>query len=218
MKRSHIINLIVILVGLSPLGFLLISWEAIPENFTTKFDFNKLIEKVQTRQELLVAVIILSAVSILMYLLMCNIGRIDPKVKKSTPRSAFYKIGIALTLFLTGVNYLIILSPKYEWIIDVRVMLAGFGVLMAILGNYMNNLKPNYFAGIRLPWTLNDADNWRRTHLLAGKLWFAGGIILVIGCFIFAKSILLPFAGATLLLLVVIPGVYSYRLYRNKLN
>src|SRR5687768_10414937 len=123
MKRSHIFNLIVILIALSPLGFLFISWDAIPENFTTKFDFNRLVEEVQTRQDLLVTVIVLSLVSVLMYVLMCNIGRIDPKVKESTPRSTFNKIGLVLTLFLTGLNYVFILSPKHGWIIDLRVML-----------------------------------------------------------------------------------------------
>ena len=218
MKRSHVLNLIVILIALSPLAFLFISWEAIPENFTTKFDFNSLIEEEQTRKDLLVAVIILSVVSALMYILMRNIVRIDPKVKESTPRSTFHKIGIVVTLFMTGFNYVLILAPKHGWIIDLRGMLVGFGLLMAILGNYINSIKPNYFAGIRLPWTLNDPNNWRRTHLLAGKLWFAGGIILVIGSFVFAKSMLLPFAGTILFLLLVIPGIYSYRLYRNKLH
>ena len=33
--------------------------------------------------------------------------------------------------------------------------------------------------GIRLPWTLHSADNWNRTHRLAGVLWVAGGLLFI---------------------------------------
>jgi uncharacterized membrane protein len=149
---------------------------------------------------------------------MRNIRRIDPKVNDSTPKSTFHKIGVIVTLFLVVFNYFFILSAKNEWTMNIRIFIAVFGLLMVLMGNYMNNIKPNYFAGIRLPWTLNDPENWQRTHLLAGKLWFAGGLVLMIGSFVFAKSILVPFAVTVLVLLVVIPGIYSYKIYRNKLN
>ena len=218
MKKSHVINLIMIVIALSPLGFLLIMWEAIPVTFITRFELNKVIEEIQSRKELLIAVCVLSVLSVLLYLLMRNIRRIDPKVNESTPKSAFHKMGIIVILFLAVFNYFLILSAKNEWTVDMRIFIAVFGLLMVLMGNYMNNIKPNYFAGIRLPWTLNDPINWQRTHRLAGKLWFAGGMILMIGSFVFAKSILVPFAVTVLVLLVVIPGIYSYKLYRNKLN
>ncbi|HKH61526.1 MAG TPA: SdpI family protein [Flavitalea sp.] len=218
MKKSHVLNSIMIVIGLSPLGFLLIVWETIPETFVTRFELNRVIEEIQSRKELLIAVSVLSVLSVLLYLLMRNIRRLDPKVNDSTPKSPFHKLGIIVILFLAVFNYFLILSAKNEWTMDIRILLAVFGLLMALIGNYMNNIKPNYFAGIRLPWTLNDPENWHRTHLLAGKLWFAGGIVLIIGSFVFAKSILIPFAVTVLILLVVIPGIYSYKIYRNKLS
>ena len=54
------------------------------------------------------------------------------------------------------------------------------GLLFAFMGNLMHNIKPNYFAGVRTPWTLEDPDTWRATHRLAGKLWFGGGIFVTI--------------------------------------
>ena len=66
--------------------------------------------------------------------------------------------------------------------IGMRYVFAGVGLLLCLIGNYMHTIKPNYFAGLRLPWTLNNEDNWRKTHLLAGKLWFVGGLVIAILC------------------------------------
>jgi uncharacterized membrane protein len=89
------------------------------------------------------------------------------------------------------------------------------GVLLAYFGNFFPVLRPNHFIGIRVPWTLNNKDNWKKTHRLGGKMWIVGGIIIALG------GILLPAQAAMILLLFVIfviclvPVVYSYRLHRN---
>lgn len=54
------------------------------------------------------------------------------------------------------------------------------GLLFVFLGNVMYSLKPNYFAGIRVPWTLDSDDNWKATHRVAGIVWFAGGLLFLI--------------------------------------
>lgn len=99
---------------------------------------------------------------------------------------------------------------------DSSLILSGVGLLFAVIGNYLPNLKPNYFAGLRFPWTLENADNWRRTHALAGKMWFAGGLLLAVTCLL-----LPPVASAvvfliTMLVLVVIPAVYSWKIFRQQ--
>jgi uncharacterized membrane protein len=101
---------------------------------------------------------------------------------------------------------------------NMRFLFAGMGFLWAILGNYMHNLKPNYFAGLRLPWTLENEDNWRMTHLLAGKLWFVGGIIIGIAWLFVSLTVGLIITFALFLPMVFIPMIYSYRMYqKNKL-
>jgi len=144
--------------------------------------------------------------------------RIDPKVNEATPKSSFNKLGLSITIFLIILNFFIIQTAKSGWVINANIGSGFFGVLIILIGNYMNNLKPNYIAGIRLPWTLNDPENWRRTHQLAGKLWFAAGILLVIISFLLPKNILIPTMIALLALIVIIPSLYSYRIYRNKLS
>lgn len=218
MKRQFIINSLVVLAALSPIGYLLISWDSIPESFTTRVEFKKPFVEAQTRQELLVATITLALTGAVLYILMRNLKKVDPKVNDSTPKAAFHKLGLTITLFLVILNYFFISSVKNGWIINTPVLVAFIGLLIAMVGNYMNNLKPNYYAGIRLPWTLNDPENWRRTHSLAGKLWFAGGILLIITSFLLPEYLLIPFIVTVFVVIVVIPGIYSYRIYRRKLQ
>jgi uncharacterized membrane protein len=218
MKKQLIINVLIVLIALSPLGYLFIAWHSIPETFVTKFEFNQSFEKVQSRETLLTSTIILSVVAALLYLLMRNLKKVDPKVDEATPKSSFHKLGLIITLFLVIVNYFFVLSAKNDWVISTNVAVAFFGLLIAFIGNYMNNLKPNYIAGIRLPWTLNDHENWRRTHRFASKLWFIGGIVLIIISFLLSKILLIPAMISVLVVLVLIPSIYSYSLYRSKLS
>lgn len=98
-----------------------------------------------------------------------------------------------------------------------QFVLVSIGILIAITGNYMNSIKPNYFIGIRTPWTLENPDVWKKTHRFASKLWIIGGVLMTISAFTpFLKDSLFVIVGAVLIL-AVIPFIYSYRLF-NKLK
>jgi len=90
-------------------------------------------------------------------------------------------------------------------------------LMLAIVGNYIYNIKPNYFAGIRLPWTLNNDENWKRTHLLGGKLLFGGGLLIAVFCLFAPFMLSMITLFVVLSVVILITCVYSYRLYK-KLN
>ncbi len=58
------------------------------------------------------------------------------------------------------------------------------GVLFILLGNYMPQIKSNFFMGIRTPWTLSSETNWQKTHLLGGYTFAIGGLLFIIGPFL----------------------------------
>ena len=88
------------------------------------------------------------------------------------------------------------------------------GVLMIVIGNYLPKTRKNYIIGIRLPWTLENDKNWRKTHRLAGKIWVLGGLLLFLNSFIQIYVYWVFFL--TLLLVVLMPGVYSYQLSKSE--
>ena len=86
------------------------------------------------------------------------------------------------------------------------------GVLFIIIGNYLPKTKQSYTMGIKLPWTLASEENWNRTHRLAGFLWVLGGAYFIVMSFLGWSLIafLIPLA-----VMVFVPTVYSYLLYRK---
>jgi uncharacterized membrane protein len=54
--------------------------------------------------------------------------------------------------------------------------------LMLLMGNVLGRVRPNFFVGIRTPWTLSDDGVWRRTHRLAAKTFFGGGLLALVAC------------------------------------
>ena len=97
--------------------------------------------------------------------------------------------------------------------VDVEIIMPLFmGALFVIIGNYMPKCKQSYTMGIKLPWTLNDEENWNKTHRMAGFLWVIGGVIIMASAFL--GSFWLFFV--VLIPMVVVPFVYSYTLYKKK--
>ena len=93
-----------------------------------------------------------------------------------------------------------------------RIVPIFVGLMFVIVGNYMPKTKQSYTMGIRLPWTLNSEENWNRTHRLAGFLWVLGGLYFIVMSFVgwTPAGFLIP-----VLLMVLIPTVYSYVLYKK---
>ncbi|MCM1466919.1 MAG: SdpI family protein [Alistipes sp.] len=85
------------------------------------------------------------------------------------------------------------------------------GVIFLLVGNYLPKCKRNYTIGIKLPWTLDSDENWNRTHRLAGYVWTVGSLLFLLAA-LFGKGLLmLPI----MILMAVIPCVYSFILYRK---
>ncbi len=91
-------------------------------------------------------------------------------------------------------------------------VILSMGIMFTVLGNYLPKCRPSYTAGFRLPWTLHDEENWTRTHRLAGWVWTAGGIVILATAFFRAIWLM----TGILTLMVLVPSVYSYLLYRRK--
>lgn len=87
------------------------------------------------------------------------------------------------------------------------------GLLFLILGNYLPKIRQNRTMGIKLPWTLQSEENWTRTHRLAGFLWVAGGLLLILLTLLGLGNVWVY--AAVMAAMVLIPGFYSWELHRK---
>ena len=76
----------------------------------------------------------------------------------------------------------------------------------------MKNVKPNYFFGIRTPWTLANDEVWRKTHLLSSKIWVWGNLILATIILIIPNNYSSTVFISGIILLAAIPVYYSYKI------
>ncbi len=214
---NKILNRIVWPVILIPSVYLAISWNKLQERIPLHFDLKGNPDRYGNKKELLIAVIILTVVSGLIYLLLKNIYRIDPKRYAAENKDRLLRLGFAVAVCMAALVCMIIYSGVHGASgFNASLILGGVGLLFAIIGNYLPNLKPNYFAGIRLPWTLENPDNWKKTHALAGKLWFGGGLVLAVICLLIPANIAFVVFFSVTAIITIIPCVYSYRLFKEQ--
>ena len=91
----------------------------------------------------------------------------------------------------------------------------GVGLLFIFLGNFLTRVEPNWFIGIRTPWTLSSDTVWRKTHRTGGWVFVLGGFVLASGAFL-PHGAFLPLFVVTILFMPLIPIVQSYVLWKRE--
>ncbi|MDN4075159.1 SdpI family protein [Fictibacillus terranigra] len=120
-------------------------------------------------------------IMILLYLLFRFLPKIDPKKENYKSFSRSYSIiNSSLFVFFFLINLMVILTGLGYDLSMNSLMPVILGGLFIVLGNYMQQVKPNYFVGIKTPWTLADENVWRQTHRFSSKVFVAAGIIVLL--------------------------------------
>ncbi|MGZ3753363.1 MAG: SdpI family protein [Mucilaginibacter sp.] len=215
MKKFNTMDIAALIIWLLPAAYLLYVYPTLPDTVPVHFGLTGTPDRYGAKSEFLIGPMVIMGMSALVYLLFKFLPSIDPKklVKYSEP--TFQKIGIGILVLMAALSIEITLSAISKSFKADKLVLPMMGLFFAFMGNLMHNIKPNYFAGIRTPWTLEDNDTWRVTHRLAGKLWFAGGIVLAIMALLLPlKAGLIAYMSA-LFIMIMIPVIYSYVYYKN---
>lgn len=204
-----------IMMGI-PWVYLAVIWKDLPQTIPTHFGLNGYPDAWGPRDEILLAPAIFSVMGILLYFVLTNIHKIDLKKKYTATTSAVLsRIAVVLMIFLCAISLLITYWSLKGKVEGLALFFCGLSLFMAYIGNLMYSIKPNYFVGFRLPWTLENEENWRKTHQLASKIWFMGGLILAILSLILPMKVMIFFFFCSIFIMVLIPALYSYNQYRK---
>jgi len=196
-----------LIIALIPIVYLFLNWDALPEQMPIHFDFKGQPNGYGSR---LTYVILPLGI----YLLMFVLPLIDPKkANYEIFRQSYFKLRVILGLFFAAMTILIIYNQLHP-MENMKLLLPILVYfLFTVLGNYLGTIKPNYFVGIKVPWTLNNDEVWTKTHRMAGKLWFWGGLLGITLTLIIQNAFvaLIPIS----LICALAPIVYSYLIYQK---
>ena len=77
-------------------------------------------------------------------------------------------------------------------------------------------IRPNWFMGIRTPWTLSSERVWRKTHRVGGYAFSLAGLIFLVLAVLPTGRMNTVFMLAVIMPIVLWPVLYSYLEWRRE--
>jgi uncharacterized membrane protein len=142
--------------------------------------------------------------------------RIDPRRANYAKMQSTYDLVVNLTLTLIAVLHFVVLGAAMGAPISIaRIVPAIVGAALVAIGNVLPRARPNWWFGIRTPWTLSNDRVWERTHRIGGYVLMAVGALAILASIagVTIASAAVGVAAAALGLGLI---VYSYLAWRQE--
>lgn len=206
-------NLISLIIALIPFAYLTKVWQSLPTKVPMHWNYRMDVDRYGSKKEL----IYLAGLGLIFYLILIIVPLIDPKNKIKAMGVKYENFKLIFVLFMSFLSIFIIYNAQDDQL-NSNFLFILIGFLYIIIGNYAKTFKPNYFIGFRTPWTLENDEIWKKTHLMGGRYFFIGGLAILVLTFLVPKELMgLLFVIITLIISIV-PVTYSYVLYRKIKN
>jgi uncharacterized membrane protein len=160
-----------------------IVWSRLPERVPIHWDAHGNVDRYGSR---FAGAFMLPAAILGMWVLLRALPRIDPRRANYAKFADTYDLLVNSLVALFLVMHLALLANALGWAISMeRVAPVLIGLEFIILGNALPRARPNWWFGIRTPWTLSNDRVWTRTHRVGGYLLAAAGaVLLLVGAFV----------------------------------
>jgi len=151
-----------------------------------------------------------------LYLLLRYLPRIDPARRNyESFADTYLLVRVTLTGYLAFMYLVANLAIGREESVPVGALTMGaVGVLFIVLGGVMGKFRPNWFVGIRTPWTLSSKRSWIETHRVGGRVFIGVGLVTLLGALVggtWSVALMLVALGIGVVYLIV----YSYVVWKH---
>ncbi len=187
-------------------------YQNLPEQVPSHFDMEGNVNDFMSKQEFWLVALL----PLLLWGLFLVLPTMDPKKENYAKFAKAYQcFHFGMVAFM---DFIFFVSLSGVFATDTTymsmVIYISVGLLFLWIGKIMPQLKPNFFMGIKTPWTLSSETVWEKTHKVGGVCFRIGGI-----CFC-----ILPFFGSAvgnillfpLIILLLYPIPLSYFLYAKE--
>jgi uncharacterized membrane protein len=209
--KSEWLQMLILLV---PFVFAGLFWDKFPDRIPTHWNFRGQVDAYSGKY---FGLLWLPVVNIGLCGLFLVLPKIDPRKKNyGLFRGPYKAFRVVMTLFMAVIFFTIALvSLGYKLSVPGVICYTSI-LLFLVIGNYIGNIRPNWFVGIRTPWTLDNPEIWRRTHRMAGRLLVASSMVmLLLGIVVRGRLFQVLFFGYVIAFVALVPTVYSYVLHRR---
>jgi len=204
------------LVQLALIGAMLataaIVWPYAPERIPTHWNIHGQPDGYSGK---LFGLLFLPALTFGLNLLLLFLPRLDPGYRNyQNFAGTYWAIRVSLVCFMMALYGVIVLAALGRPVDVTATICVAVGVLFVVLGNFMGKIRPNWFAGVRTPWTLSSKTSWNKTHRQAGWLFIAMGIMICVAGFV-QTLWMFALTGVFHVGCMVWIVIYSYLVYRT---
>lgn len=155
-----------------------VAWPFAPEAMPVHWNLAGQVDRYGGRAEGLLAV---PLIALALYALLRFLPKIDPRRENYEKFGATYAaMRWAMTGFLAALYAILLTStfrPGFDGVFAGSLAVGG---LFVFLGNLFGKLRPNWFVGIRTPWTLTSRESWAKTHRAGSWVFIAGGVLIAL--------------------------------------
>ena len=209
-------NLLLALVLLAiPFGYAAYLYPSLPDTIPIHFNLKGEADGFGGRDSIFLGPGIMAATGLFTFFLLSNIKNFDPKRYRAIDDGMFKKFALFVVAFLSVLGLIITYSATNHSVNITKILLPMMGLSFSVLGWYMPKIHQNYFAGFKLPWTLDNEANWNETHKVAGTVWLYGGFFQAIAAITLSSKLGFISFMIAATIMVVIPTIFSYRMFKR---
>ena len=208
MRRLIRIMMVLVAVGTS-----LVAYTGLPERVPVHWNLSGEVDRYGSRSE---ALFMMPLLMLAIWAILRFLPRIDPLRANYAKFAGSYEVIIdSLLAMMLVIHIAIVLGASGAPDSVTMIVRAAIGAMFIVLGNVMPRTRQNWFVGVRTPWTLASARVWDRTHRVAGYLFVALGLIVILTIPL-APQIGMPILAAGVATVALVSVVYSYLEWRKE--
>ncbi len=192
-----------------------VAWPIVPERFPMHFDLHGKVDHWGAKADAPMPLLLLPAVGVGIYLLMVFLPRIDPGRANYDRFVTVYWVIRFVILAHLAVLHATVLLITLGYNVDIaRTALLSAGILLLVVGSITGKIRPNWFVGLRTPWTLSSKLSWTHSQRAAGWTFVVLGPLALLAAFLPGPWNIAVFIGSVILAIVGLV-IYSYLVWRR---
>lgn len=212
MRKTNKVFLLSSILCITPIIFGLFVYNSLPMQIPTHWNINGEASRYSSKFfAIIVLPLFMFICDFVMKLFIIN----DPK-KRLYPKQLMVIIALILPMLNILIFSMQMLQVSGNVVFSVNTIIFVFiGILFILFGLYLPKVKQNYVIGIKTPCTLNDENNWNKTHKVGGYIFLISGVLFFInGVCNFSKSISIILIILSIAVFII-PVIYSFYLYKK---